>query len=217
MKRTLIVVGAGKGLGNAIAREFASHDFRVALLARNPAHLTQYEKEFSARGYEVCTKVADALYPDTLTKAIEEIRAAWGTPNALVYNVGVTEPDGDREITNALLMERYQIDAASAYHCAMLVATEDFARRKGAILFTGGGFAKTLQPILELKPLCIDKAALHAMNIVLHHALAPKGIFVGSILVSGAIVEGDKRYDPAIIAKEYWTMYTERKEFEVLY
>lgn len=217
MKKTLILIGAGKGLGNAVAREFASHEFRVALVARSKEHLDEYEAEFKAEGYEVITKEADALYPKTLTKAIQEITAEWGTPDALVYNVGITTLDGEQEITSELLMQRYQIDAASAYHCVNLVATDEFAQKKGAIIFTGGGFAKTFQPILLLKPLCIDKAALNAMNIVLHHALEPKGIFVGSVLVSGVIAPGDEKYDPALIAKEYWKMYTERKEFEVAY
>ena len=55
------------------------------------------------------------------------------------------------------------------------------------------------------------------MNIVLHDALAPKGIFVGSVLVSGVIAPGDERYDPALIAKQYWKMYEERDAFQVLY
>jgi short-subunit dehydrogenase len=217
MKKTIILVGSGKGLGNAVAKEFATHDFRVVLIARHKENLDEYEKEFKAEGYEVYTKVADALYPETLTKAINEATAELGTPDALIYNVGITEPDGDRAITNELLLQRYQIDAASAYHCTTLIATEEFAAKKGAIIFTGGGFAKTFKPILFLKPLCIDKAALNAMNIVLHHALEPRGIFVGSVLVSGVITPGDEKYDPALIAKEYWKMYTERKEFEVTY
>lgn len=35
MKKTLILIGAGAGLGNAVARDFAEHDFRVALVARS--------------------------------------------------------------------------------------------------------------------------------------------------------------------------------------
>lgn len=217
MKKTLILIGAGAGLGNAVAREFAEHDFRVALVARSKEHLDEYEAELKAEGYEVMTRAADALYPETLTKTIREISAEWGTADALVYNVGITTSDGKQEITSELLMQRYQIDAASAYHCTSLVATDEFAKKKGAILFTGGGFAKTFQPILFLKPLCIDKAALNAMNIVLHHELEPKGIFVGSVLVSGVIAPGDEKYDPALIAKEYWKMYTERNAFEVVY
>lgn len=217
MKKTMILVGAGKGLGNAVAREFAAHDFRVVLIARSEEHLKAYADEFRREGMEVYTKAADALHPETLTHAIGAAVAELGTPDALVYNVGITEPDGGRPITSELLMQRYQVDAASAWHCAMLVATEQFAQKKGAILFTGGGFAKTFQPILALKSLCIDKAALNAMNIVLHDALAPKGIFVGSVLVSGVITPGDERYDPALIAKQYWKMYEERDAFQVLY
>ena len=154
----------GKGLGNTIAKEFATHNFRVVLISRKKEHLDEYQEEFKAEGYEVYTKVADALYPETLTKAIDEITTDLGTPDVLVYNVGITEPDGGRAITSELLLQRYQIDAASAYHCASLVATDEFAGKKGAIIFTGGGFAKTFEPILFLKPLCIDKAAMNAMN-----------------------------------------------------
>lgn len=191
--------------------EFASHDFRLVLVARNAGHLKSYEAEFKSLGYEVYTQIADAAKPETLTHAIETTTARLGTPDLLIYNVGVTEPDNAREINNELLLERYQIDAASAYHCANLVATDEFANKKGVILFTGGGFAKTFQPLLSLIPLCIDKAALNAMNIILHHKLAERGIFVGSVLVSGIITPSDERYDPALIAKVYWRMYVEKK------
>jgi len=89
--------------------------------------------------------------------------------------------------------------------------------KKGAILFTGGGFAKPFRPIPILKPLCIDKAAQNAMNIVLHYDLEPKGIFVGSVLVSGVVQPGDPKYDPALVAKQFWKMYTERTAYEVAY
>lgn len=216
-KKTLILIGAGPGLGNAVAKEFAAHDFRVVLMARHAGRLEDYASEFRALSYEVYTRVADAAKPETLTEAIRDVQSQLGTPDVLVYHVGITEPDGGREITNDFLLERYQVDAASAYHCARLVATEEFARKKGAILFTGGGFAKTFRPVPGHIPLCIDKAALNAMNIVLHYELEEKGIFVGSVLVSGVIVPGDEGYDPALIAKEYWKMYLERKEFEVMY
>ena len=216
-KKTLIVVGAGAGLGNAVAKEFAGHDFRVVLIARNHEHLDAYKKEFDAEGIETYVQVADAAKPETLTAAIEKVRAELGTPDALVYNIGITVPDGDRKITSSLLMERYQVDVASGYHCAELVATDEFAQKKGALIFTGGGFAKTFQPILALKPLCIDKAAMNGMNIVLHAEYEPRGIFVGSVLVSGVIEKGDPKYDPALIAKQYWKMYRERKAYEVTY
>lgn len=149
MKKTLIIIGAGKGLGNAIAKEFAMHNFSVVLVARNKDHLKEYKKEFEDEGYETYIKVADALYPETLTKAINEVINELGTPDALVYNVGITEPDGDREITNELLLERYQIDAASAYHCARIISTEEFASKKVQLYLQVGDLLKHLSQYLS--------------------------------------------------------------------
>lgn len=133
MKKTLIVIGAGRGLGNAVAKEFAAHDFRAVLVARNEERLKEYVEEFRQLGFEATYKAADAAKPETLTRAIRETEKEFGTPDALVYNVGITAPDGDRPITSELLMERYQVDAASAYHAATVVATEEFARKKARL------------------------------------------------------------------------------------
>ena len=59
-KKTFVIVGAGKGLGNAIAKEFAGHDFRVVLIARSRDHLEEYKAEFENEGIETYIKVGDA-------------------------------------------------------------------------------------------------------------------------------------------------------------
>ena len=38
-------------------------------------------------------------------------------------------------------MRDYQTDVASAWHCARLMADEDFGKKAGVILFTGGGLS----------------------------------------------------------------------------
>lgn len=60
MKKTIINVGAGKGLGNSIAKKFAQNNFRVVLMARNEKSLKEYEEKFSKKGIEVYTHVGDA-------------------------------------------------------------------------------------------------------------------------------------------------------------
>ncbi len=44
MKKTIFIVGAGKGLGTAIGRKFGANDFRVVLMARNAENLKAYEQ-----------------------------------------------------------------------------------------------------------------------------------------------------------------------------
>ncbi|MCM1226974.1 MAG: SDR family NAD(P)-dependent oxidoreductase [Clostridium sp.] len=53
MKKTIFIVGAGKGLGNAIGRKFGENDFRVVLMSRNNDSLNSYAEEFKAKGIEV--------------------------------------------------------------------------------------------------------------------------------------------------------------------
>ena len=39
-KKTIVVVGAGKGMGNHIAEEFGKNDFRIVLMARKQESLS---------------------------------------------------------------------------------------------------------------------------------------------------------------------------------
>ncbi len=86
-------MGAGKGLGNAVAKEFANHDFRVVLIARNINHLEEYKEEFENEGIETYIKVGDAAKPETLIKALDEVKEEIGTPDVYVYHVGITAPN----------------------------------------------------------------------------------------------------------------------------
>lgn len=111
-------------------------------------------------------------------------------------------------------MHHYQVDVASAYHCIRQVANEEFGRKNGTIILTGGGLA--LYPSAAYLPLSLDKAALRAIAYALHKELQSQGIFVGTVTVCGAI-GGDGFFAPSRIAESYWKMYNERSECEIVY
>ena len=173
MKKTIVIVGAGRGLGNAVGKQFGKNGYRVALLARREEALQEYAAELSAEGLEVYTHVADAAEISSLTAALDWVQQELGAPDVVVYNVGNTTPDTE-EMDGEELVRHFRADVAGAYDCARLVATEDFAAKGGAILFTGGGLA--LYPVHFFTPLSIDKAALRALAYTLHEQLKPRGI-----------------------------------------
>ena len=216
MKKTIVVLGAGNGCGNRVAEKFGNNDFRVILMARNAEPLAEYEKEFKEKGIEVFTKVADAAKTETVTKAFDEVKAEFGVPDVLFYNVGITSADADlKEPKDAdLLMKRYQVDVAGAYHAIQQVLGEEFSQKKGTILVTGGGFA--LYPMDEFLPLSMDKAALRALCIALHNKLKEQDVYVGTLTVTDSIVPGGK-CDPALLAEDFWKMYVERGECEIMH
>jgi NAD(P)-dependent dehydrogenase (short-subunit alcohol dehydrogenase family) len=214
MKKTIIIVGAGKGLGNAIARKFGKHDFRVILIARSEAALKEYEEEFTKEGIEVFTHAADVAKPETLTTAFNNVKAKFGIPDVLVYNVGITGLDVPGTVNSEKLMQHYQIDVASAYHSVQQVVSEEFGKKNGVIILTGGGLA--LNPYACYTPLSLDKAALRAMAFLLHDELKPQGIFLGTVTIAGAITPNTP-FAPELIAEKYWDMYNDRQEKEVLF
>lgn len=215
MKKTVIVVGAGKGLGNSIARKFGKNDFRVVLMARSKDKMEEYARDMVRDGIEAYPVYADASQPETLTKAVTFVKDKFGMPDVLVYNVGVTSYDAEAGLIDSeLLMKRYQVDVASAYHCVKLLDSEEFAAKNGAILMTGGGLA--LHPEAIFTPLSMDKAALRAMAYLLHDDMKQRGIFVGTVTVCGGI-KPDTHFAPDLIAEEYWNLYCKRDKCEIMY
>lgn len=214
MKKTVFVVGAGKGLGTAAGRKFGENDFRVVLMARNEDSLKAYAEDFKAKGIEVYTKKADAADDDGLAKALTEAVAEYGTPDTLIYNVGITGPDSEQDVIDtALLRSRYQVDVVGAYNTIQTIATDEFAGKQGAILITGGGLA--MYPSVEYLPLSMDKAALRAMIQALHPVMKEKGIFLGTLTVCNVIMPGST-CAPEILAEKYWDLYTKRDNWEVI-
>ena len=214
MKKTIVVVGAGKGLGNGVAEKFGSQDFRVILMARNEENLKKYAADFNAKGIEVYTQAADAADFDSFAKTFSEVVKTYGTPDVLFYNVGITVPDSEVEINAQTLVERYAVDVAGAYNGIRLVDTDEFAEKNGSILVTGGGLA--LQPYAGYLPLSMDKAALRAMVQALSPVLKEKGIYIGTVQVTGTIGSNDF-YAPKTIAEEFWKLYTKQDTFEIVH
>jgi short-subunit dehydrogenase len=213
-KKTIIVVGAGKGLGNHVAEKFGTEGYRVILMARNPESLDAYKKELTEKGIEAYTHTADAAVPETLTEAFDWAKQKFGTPDVLFYNVGITAPVEDGKTDARELTRHFIVDVASAYHCFKLVCDEDFINRNGSVIFTGGGLAE--YPTMGFLPLSIDKAALKAMAVAIHDEMAPKGVFVGTVTIYGSIGI-DRFFAPAQIANRIWELNQYRDVCEVKY
>lgn len=214
MKKTIIVVGAGKGLGNGVAEKFGNKDFKVILMSRSEKNLKEYAEDFEKKGIEVYTKVGDVGDFDNFSKAFNEVIGEYGTPDVLFYNVGITTADDKDKMNAQTIVDRYIVDVAGAYNCIKLIDTKEFEEKKGTILITGGGLA--LNPYIDYLPLSMDKAALRAMVQALAPVLKEKGIYIGTVQVSG-VIGSNEHYAPETIAEEFWKLYSNKETTEIVY
>ena len=214
MKKTIVIIGAGPGLGNHIAKKFGRNNFRVVLIARNPKSLQQYQHEFTDEGIESFTYVADTSSPQTLTTAFNAIKKEVGPIDVLIYNVGITKPDDQPNLSSQTLTQNFQTEVASAFHSVQQVVDQNFSQRNGTIIFTGGYAA--LSPIKGYLSLALDKAALRNLALALHNELKSKNIFVGTVTVAGVITK-NTHFSPELIASTFWRMYQGKNEWEIIY
>jgi short-subunit dehydrogenase len=199
--RHLLLVGAGPGLGAAVARRFAVGGYRVTLVARSAGRLRELAGALAGTGAAVGTIVADAGDPDGLGAAMGELYAADGAPGVVVYNAVVGAPDRLLSSSAAHLQAAYAVDVIGAVVVAQVAAPAMRAAGSGTIVVTGGGFAD--HPIAALATVSLGKAALRSAATMLGADLAPDGIRVATLTIAGQIAAGTS-FDPERIAERYW-------------
>ncbi len=121
MAKLLVVTGAGKGIGRAIATRFASSGFDVVLCARTQSDLEklalELKQEYGIQAYAFAADVSVPQQVDGFTKQVLQL----GRPiDVLVNNAGfflpgevLNEPDGALEKTiEANLYSAYRVTRA---------------------------------------------------------------------------------------------------------
>ena len=200
-RRHLLLVGAGPGLGLAVARRFASGGYRVTLVARSGDRLRELASGMADTGAEINAIEADASDPDDFRARMTTLYRRDGAPGVVIYNAAMGAPDQLLSSTVAHLQEAYAVDVIGAIIVAQSAAPAMRAAGFGTILVTGGGFAD--HPVPALATISLGKAALRSAATMLGADLRPDGIRVATLTIAGQIVAGTA-FDPARIAERYW-------------
>lgn len=87
--RVVAITGGSRGLGLALAEEFARLGCRLAICARDPEELERARGRLDALGAEVLTHVADVGERDQVRAFIEATNARFGGIDILVNNAGI--------------------------------------------------------------------------------------------------------------------------------
>jgi short-subunit dehydrogenase len=199
--RHLLLVGAGPGLGMAIARRFSSGGYRVTLVARSTDGLGDLAAGLADTGAQIDTVAADASVPESLRARVAELYHKHGAPGLIIYNAVMGAPDKLMTSSVEHLQTAYGVDVISAIVVAQVAAPVMRAGGAGTIIVTGGGFAD--HPIPALATISLGKAALRSAATMLGADLGPDGIRVATLTIAGQIVAGTA-FDPQNIAQRYW-------------
>ena len=214
---TIAIVGAGSGLGAAVARRFAAEGFAVALISRNQERADGLAANLTGEGIQAAGFAADVRAPGSLARALEAATETLGPIEVLQYSP-LPQKDFMRpvmETTPADLVGPVEFSIygpVAAVH-QVVPGMRFLGENRGTILFVNGGTA--LVPKSDLAGTSIAFAGQAAYAEMLHETLGERGIHVAQLVIGGAIVEGDEEKDPEALAGKLWDMHAKRDRFRV--
>lgn len=93
--RHVIVTGASRGIGRAVALACAARGWRVTVnYARDAAAAQEVARAIEAAGGEAMCVGADVGDREAVTRLFEQAQARFGAPDGLVVNAGIVTPVG---------------------------------------------------------------------------------------------------------------------------
>lgn len=186
--RTVLISGAGRGLGAAIARAFAREGARVAINYRRSAE----RAEALARelGPNAAAFAADVTDPDAVSAMVADVTKRLGPPTVLVHNAlaDFSFNGDDRAKLDRLnwcdIARQAEVAVGGALHAIQAMRPHFEAAGGGSVVTIGTNLVQN--PVVPYHDYTSAKAALMAFTRTAAKDLGPLGVRVN--MVAGGLL-----------------------------
>ena len=185
--RSAIVTGGSKGLGLAIAQEYAASGADVAILARDQGVLAEAKQRIAAGapGRKVAAISCDVSKASDIKKAYDQVMSEFGKIDIFVNNAGQSTRGPSEKLTDEQWQADFDLKLFAQVRFCRLVFPQMKQRRWGRIISVLNIGAKAPGP--DSAPTSISRAAQLAFTKVLSQEGAPYNVLANSLHV-GVIV-----------------------------
>lgn len=188
--KTVVITGGSRGLGLAMAEEFARHGARLALCARDVEDLQEAQETLTNMGAEVLTFPCDVSDPAQVERMVQHVSERFGQIDILVNNAGIISTGPWQTTTRADFEQAMNIMFWGTYNATMAVLPQMKQRGEGRIVNITSIGGKVSVP--HLLPYASAKFAAVGFSEGLHAELARDGITVVTV-VPGLLRTGSPR------------------------
>ena len=203
--RTALIVGAGPGISASVARALSACGVSVALAARDADKLRALADETGAHAF-----AADASDPAAVAHLFEEVDAALGAPDCVLYNASGRLRGPLAELDPEGVRGALATSAFGAFLVAQQAARRMLPQGRGALFFTGA--TAGIKGYALSATFAMGKFALRGLAQSAARELGPRGIHVAHFVVDGGVRSArnperpdhpDATLDPDAIAQTY--------------
>jgi short-subunit dehydrogenase len=234
MSRTVVVFGAGTGLGAAVARRFGREGYRVALVARDLGRLESLVATLAGEGVEASAFAFDLRRTAAVPALIAAIHDRFGAIDVIEYAPVTTDLfTRATELTVAKEQEYLDLFLLTPIEIVRAVLPAMLERGEGGILLGQG--VSAIRPMPGLSGFGPAMAAARNYFLSLNGEIADRGVYAGVLHVA-AMIRGSAGHlaatsgtlapeidftripivEPADLADTFWTMLTKRDRPEAI-
>jgi 3-oxoacyl-[acyl-carrier protein] reductase len=187
-QKTIVITGAGRGIGRALADRFASRGANIALLDLNAADLEVTRALCASRGVQARCYVTDVTAEDNVSAALDRVVSDFGRLDVIINNAGIVKDAllvkvKDGEVVGKMSLDQWQAVINVNLTGVFLCAREAVARM---IKLGNGGVVINISSISKhgntgQTNYTAAKAGVAAMTVVWAKELARYAIRVGAI------------------------------------
>ncbi|WP_258100367.1 SDR family NAD(P)-dependent oxidoreductase [Marinoscillum pacificum] len=215
MEKVIAIVGMGGGISYAVALRFGRAGYKIGMIARNEEKLKVFKEMLFKDGIPSEYYTADVSVQSQLTNAFRDLKSDMGDPEVLHYNAAKIKNKHILKESIASIAADIKVNVGGALHSVKQVVRPMKKANKGTILITGGGLSQDPHP--NYGSLSIGKAAVLNLAQQLGKELADTNIKVGTVVVNGYVQAKDLKYNPTMIADEFWKIHTDPyKDFSLV-
>jgi NAD(P)-dependent dehydrogenase (short-subunit alcohol dehydrogenase family) len=198
-----VIVGAGPGLGFAIARRVAREGMAVSVISRG-ATPREVCAEIAREGGLASAFVGDSTDDTSLSSALDAATDTYGTPDLVVYNAAAIRLDTPDVFRRSDHLAAWNVNVLGALATVAHLAPAMRARGRGTVVLTSG----MPTPDHRYTSLSLGKSGLRALAAILREDLQRNDIHVATVTIDCHMVPGTDS-DPELVAEHYWTLHTQ--------
>ena len=186
--KTILVTGAGRGIGRSLALHFAGKGANLALLDTNAADLQETHARCTQLGVSARSYVTDAANEDSVVGTLDKVTADFGGLDGLINNAGIVRDAllvkvKDGQVVGKMTLADWRavidVDLTGVFLCAREAAVRMVRLARRGVIVNISSICRAGN--LGQTNYSAAKAGVAAMTVVWAKELARYGIRVGAV------------------------------------